>query len=116
MTDYGAGRRRRGVPTAEDFERCRTLRHAWDLLGKAVVNDAYTGIVEELHLKCLFCTTGRIDMLDRRGELVSRTYDYPHGYTIDEMPEEIDLSLETLRLRLLARTVDKTSEFTKETA
>lgn len=106
--------RRRGVPTPEDFERCRTLRHAWDVVGRAVVKDSYTGIEEELHLRCIFCTSTRIDMLDRRGDLVARTYEYPHGYEREYLPEDIDLSLQTLRLRLLTRTADKTTELTKE--
>lgn len=89
------------MPTQEDFEHCRTFRHAWDLLSLLPVTDAINGVFAEAKLRCTCCTTGRFDEFDVNGELLYRNYTYPDGYSWagdDEKP-----SLQELRLRLLRR-------------
>lgn len=92
------------MPTKEDFEYCRTVRHPWEILDVAeLADDPLLGYVRELRLRCTSCTGKRYDQLDSAGDLVYRRYEYPDGYLHtgeDERP-----TLQELRLRLLSRTL-----------
>jgi hypothetical protein len=98
------------MATVEDFERCRALRHAWNVL-EAAEGDTYDGHVHELRLQCTSCTTRRADTFNKHGDLVAREYTYPTGYRLHG--EEKPLLTE-LRMKLVARAPKGTLENTEE--
>lgn len=67
-----------------EFRKCRRYGHAMDETHDGyIVNGAGPSAVWEVHLECLRCTCGRIDIFDQRGEFVRRKYKRPEGYDIE---------------------------------
>lgn len=87
--------------TQSDFETCRTLRHAWDVLSQLPASEYTPDVFCVLSLRCTRCTTERTDDLDVYGDLVRRKYDYPDGYQYSET--DVTLTLQELRLKLMQR-------------
>jgi hypothetical protein len=70
-----------------DIERvqyeCRFLRHSWDVFSP--VGFAHSGLWRRaIHLRCPRCGTVRHDALDVHGELLTRKYEYPDEYKMDQ--------------------------------
>lgn len=89
------------MPTQVDFETCRTLRHAWDVLSQLPASEYTPDVFCVLSLRCTRCTTARTDELDVYGDLVRRHYDYPDGYQYAET--DVTPTLQELRMKLMQR-------------
>ncbi len=64
---------------AEQFARCRTLRHAWEPIGGGQRKPLFGDLVT---YRCLFCGGLRYDKVSRitGDRLASPQYDMPEGY------------------------------------
>lgn len=66
----------------EGFILCRTVTgHSWKPAGASWLQG---GNIEQV-LACTRCEAQRVQVLDKRGYLVSRHYQYPDGYAIPGM-------------------------------
>lgn len=84
------------------FAACRTIKHAWDPSSK-VVGDVAVGLTA-LGLRCLRCTTERLDGIDAHGLVRSRRYAYPEGYL--RKKGQVKLMAPDYRLRMLAASLE----------
>ena len=86
-----------------EFVHCRAWGHAWQPSAVPIAATARHRWGSRYGLKCLRCGTERFDLVDARGVLISRHYDYAADYVTkgDDRP-----STEELRLFVLAELAD----------
>lgn len=75
------------------FDQCRTFGHAWyeQDATRAPLFGYY------MWLQCERCDTIRKDIVDLRGDLSSRHYQYPNGYKASEKLAKSEYRMRTLR-------------------
>ena len=81
-----------------EYQKCRTWGHAWeDFLPGVGKRPASWG--RRFSLRCERCHTERHDTFDARGELSTRSYDYPSDYacSAEDRPELTQLRLSLVR-------------------
>lgn len=87
------------------FAACRgPIRHRWDLIPASMDKRPSFGTLALF--RCETCGTERHDIFSRTtGELLSRFYDYPRGYSLEDAPTSAELralwALQTRSDRLL---------------
>lgn len=68
-------------PTDEDFVRCRTIGHAWDVIEEVQeLGPSWRVWRHYIRLRCTSCTTERHDGINDYGEVGQRFYRYPLNY------------------------------------
>ena len=67
---------------ATEHLECRSWQHAWEH-EVTFVTTVERRKAYELHLRCMRCPARRRDMIVA-GAVVSRVYDYPDGYLLDD--------------------------------
>lgn len=84
---------------------CRELGHNWRPLAASYDTQAR---VFDRRLRCPTCRTERVQVLSRRGEVVSNRYVYPKGYLAQQLDEHPGISSmrATFRLEAVHRFLD----------
>lgn len=87
---------------SDEFLQCRNLGHAWSPLRAEFRSKERAYYVAYL---CSRCQTERYQWLDRRGGIVSGSYDYPDGYTHTRQGRISSHGRAELRLEQLGRVI-----------
>lgn len=86
-----------GVENLHDaFLRCRTFGHAWSEFDPEGGVDWHRDHWR-ITLRCDHCRTERYDVLDWRGDVLTRNYWYPDGYKQAGLPRRADFRMELYR-------------------
>lgn len=86
---------------ADEFLKCRSLKHAWDDNPNFELNTAWpTNWI--IPLRCVRCTSERFDFCDFQGALVKRRYRYADGYRTVKATS-VELRAEMIHRRLIAQ-------------
>lgn len=92
---------------------CRELGHNWRPL--TAVWDRTAGVFDR-RLRCPTCRTERVQILSKRGEVVSNRYVYPKGYLAQSLSDHPGVSAmrATFRLEAVQRFLDNVSHLPTE--
>jgi hypothetical protein len=109
MTDELVSPQRFAEGLSDKQLHCRELGHNWRPL--AASWDRKAGVFDR-RLRCPTCRTERVQVLSKRGEVVSNRYVYAKGYlasSIDEHPG-ISAMRATFRLEAVHRFLDNVTQ------
>jgi hypothetical protein len=82
----------------DDYLFCRTVGHAWEEVVAIDLPKPEFGW--RFSVRCMRCTTHRHMIIDPRlGDAVSKRYDYPEGYKLDEKATRSEIRMEWGRRR-----------------
>lgn len=83
----------------DPFISCRTFGHAWETFTPTFYRPGNRTWKYRISLLCIRCGTERHDGIDGYGDVASRYYLYPEGYSYleDEMPTRSEFRLMMLK-------------------
>lgn len=88
----------------EALLQCRELGHAWRAHTASWNASAR---VYDRSLRCQRCATLRVETLSKRGEILTRHYEYPDGYLSQDLGRIVGSGRDVLRRESLTRQLEK---------